>query len=879
MVQRSTGECPGSECWRYRSRRWLCSARRCTFSRNRHLILATTVVGVLVVLININFSTTVHDKPAMEVSVEKRLPPYAVDNRISEEESDSRTSGEENDNRTSGEEGNTSTTVHMETRRHVTVFTRILQKQLRKQTGTEGQTGCIHPRLGLRHDANQFAYHDMPPLNCTEQGLFYSQNGVLVLNTSVVESPSLLGECAFYHITRVNDDMYSYASSVIKESPPFETSVPHDFVRITCVLKSTLEENKDLVAVNHNLDPDYDDSYANLDLEPGDFFKRKLLGEIYHKLHPTHFDSYDKLAHEVDNHFHRKFLNEESQNSFLKGNVLLSNDGMAGRNASSSDTSVINQNNLAKGDEMVDEYDKDWATYFMGNEEFVDPEATYIDFDQFIVQVQPKPHVFQRIAQVEAASQGQRSMKLNVLMFAMDSMSHLSYQRKLPQTYRFLKEELGAAILENYNIVGDATTAAIIPMLTGHTEMDLPDARKSLFEGAVVDEYPMVWKRFSQEGYATLFAEDEPSLSTFNLRLNGFRDPPTDHYMRTFWQALWDSTLRQGSNRFCTGNTPNHQFMLTYLEDFFIKYNNVSRFAFGFHVELSHNDNNPAQYIDSDLVGFLRRLRQQKILEDTVLIIFGDHGARYSKVRSTVQGKLEERLPLMSLAFPRKFRQRYPDLHHNLMTNMQRLSTPFDIHETLLDIADLSGIGRRESIPPGISLLREIPAERTCEDAGISMHWCTCLHQVRLDPEEELVQPAAVALMWYLNAQVDSHRQQCARLELAKVLSIFMVLPNEMVLKYQKSSDRDQQKPFFSHRIDLDVAHYQLQVETKPCGALYEATVRADFRNSSDYKYSVTPGISRINKYGSQPSCVQDRFPMLRKFCCCLDYLEKNGTR
>ena len=56
---------------------------------------------------------------------------------------------------------------------------------------------------------------------------------------------------------------------------------------------------------------------------------------------------------------------------------------------------------------------------------------------------------------------------MNVVMFALDSMSHLAYQRKMPKTYQYIKNKLGAVILNSYNIVGDATTAAIIPMLTG----------------------------------------------------------------------------------------------------------------------------------------------------------------------------------------------------------------------------------------------------------------------------------------------------------------------------------------------------------------------------------------------------------------------------
>jgi hypothetical protein len=51
----------------------------------------------------------------------------------------------------------------------------------------------------------------------------------------------------------------------------------------------------------------------------------------------------------------------------------------------------------------------------------------------------------------------------------------------------------------------------------------------------MVDEYPLVWNDYKEQGYATLFAEDEPSIATFNLRFTGFQEPPTDHYMRPFW--------------------------------------------------------------------------------------------------------------------------------------------------------------------------------------------------------------------------------------------------------------------------------------------------------------------------------------------------------
>lgn len=87
------------------------------------------------------------------------------------------------------------------------------------------------------------------------------------------------------------------------------------------------------------------------------------------------------------------------------------------------------------------------------------------DYEQFFARVQPNPEVLKRTSTTQIP---EGSLQLNVLMFALDSMSHLSYQRKLPNTYAYLKEQLDAVILNGYNIVGDATTAAMLPILTGN---------------------------------------------------------------------------------------------------------------------------------------------------------------------------------------------------------------------------------------------------------------------------------------------------------------------------------------------------------------------------------------------------------------------------
>lgn len=61
------------------------------------------------------------------------------------------------------------------------------------------------------------------------------------------------------------------------------------------------------------------------------------------------------------------------------------------------------------------------------------------------------------------------------------------------------------------------------------------------------DDVPLIWKRFSKQGYLTALVEDMPSYSLFNYGRAGFTRPPTDYYMRPV-SILVDDDL---NNHFC----------------------------------------------------------------------------------------------------------------------------------------------------------------------------------------------------------------------------------------------------------------------------------------------------------------------------------------
>lgn len=62
----------------------------------------------------------------------------------------------------------------------------------------------------------------------------------------------------------------------------------------------------------------------------------------------------------------------------------------------------------------------------------------------------------------------------------------------------------------------------------------------------------------------------------------------------------------------------------------------------------------------------------------------------FADVRKTLQGKMEERLPFFSFIFPDEFKKRYATEYATFKENLHRLTTPFDVHETFLDLLSMN---------------------------------------------------------------------------------------------------------------------------------------------------------------------------------------------
>ena len=85
---------------------------------------------------------------------------------------------------------------------------------------------------------------------------------------------------------------------------------------------------------------------------------------------------------------------------------------------------------------------------------------------------------------------------------------------------------------------------------------------------------------------------------------------------------------------------------------------------------------------------------------------------------------------------PDSFQQNHPNEMKQLRLNSRKLTTPFDIHATLKHILNFAEPSRPLKLPRGLSLFSHIPVNRSCHDADIEAHWCSCLDWINININE-----------------------------------------------------------------------------------------------------------------------------------------------
>jgi hypothetical protein len=210
---------------------------------------------------------------------------------------------------------------------------------------------------------------------------------------------------------------------------------------------------------------------------------------------------------------------------------------------------------------------------------------------------------------------------------------------------------------------------------------------------------------------------------------------------------------------------------------------------------------------------------------------------------------------------PPWFKEKYPQIVENLIINRNRLTTHFDLHMTLKHILELSG--RSEKLPQALScpqaqsLFKVVPWNRSCTDACLQFHWCTCTVFDHFDKKDKKVLDAVnYAIDWMNNEHETRARKDdkplCAHFELDRILVA------------------DRSKEIFDENTPNEHIFYLAKFEVLPSWGVYEATVQHFVKNST---FAISGQISRLDEYEGQTKCISDY--RIKKFCYCNDLIEK----
>ncbi|KAI5651295.1 hypothetical protein NE865_00539 [Phthorimaea operculella] len=376
----------------------------------------------------------------------------------------------------------------------------------------------------------------------------------------------------------------------------------------------------------------------------------------------------------------------------------------------------------------------------------------------------------------------------NVIILGFNGMSRMNFYRTMVRTFDYLASK-GSKEMQGYHRVAENSFVDMMPMLLGLKETEMRHICWPHLE-AHYDNCPFIWNLYKNASYFTALGDDYSRLSLFNFNRHGFIRTPTDYYLYQFMREALGQDESEGKCNECMGHQFTFQVFLDYIGNLTRTLRHLKLFGFFWETCMSHQIHTTPTLMDNGYFNLLKNMESSGYLNDTMLIITSNSGMRWGRIRFSKRGRLEERLPVMQILAPPKFRKKYKVAFENLIENMYKLTSPFDVYETLKDLANLStiedeNIKIRSNSPygqnRGISLFLPIPSNRTCADLDIAAHQCVCDRIGKnLKTNSTQALDAAEYLVDYLNNLV-AENEYCATLQLQSILQMtkFMTRASE----------------------------------------------------------------------------------------------------
>ncbi|PIC50951.1 hypothetical protein B9Z55_001651 [Caenorhabditis nigoni] len=381
----------------------------------------------------------------------------------------------------------------------------------------------------------------------------------------------------------------------------------------------------------------------------------------------------------------------------------------------------------------------------------------------------------------------------SVFVFLFDSMSFGSAKRSFPKTLSLLSSRLDSVEFPFVNKVGENSMPngfslwfgkLIEPILGknyGGVDVEVDWNSTSYcythLNGSIFGE-------FEKQGYMTLNIDDWNAQMVNYPDCEGFKDPPTHHYMHPFYMA---------SEKFGSSITKNHlkgkvmcrearHPAFQYFQDFVNTYKDKPMFTWTWINTAGHDNFNGLMRVDKEMVEIIEKNMEK--FENSFFIFMGDHGFRMGmkKFMETAIGGVEVSNPYLSISIPKKLRKDQSILEI-MRENSQKLQTHFDTRATLLDILkhqpQTSFTDRSLLEVPGEwgnSYLRHQPEfPRTCGSLPIPPEYCICQIEKTPVTDENLRERFGHMLIDHIHDMLDhsNYTWMCEKYKFRETISFF----------------------------------------------------------------------------------------------------------
>ncbi|XP_037947190.1 uncharacterized protein LOC119679090 [Teleopsis dalmanni] len=441
--------------------------------------------------------------------------------------------------------------------------------------------------------------------------------------------------------------------------------------------------------------------------------------------------------------------------------------------------------------------------------------------------------------------------KPSVFLIGIDSLSRMNFRRTMPQTHQYL-EENDWFEMQGYNKIGDNTFPNLMALLNGNNEsVVFRDCEPERLGG--LDKCYFIWQDYQKLSYRTAYAEDYAIIGTFNYILAGFKKQPTDYYMRPMTLAIEKNlkVQKKANLYYCVGRKHYATYIYDYALQLANRYKDEPTFGLFWTNSFSHERYDTSATMDVKMLKYFKTFKSNDILENTIVIFLSDHGSRFGALVKLPGGFLEERLPIFYMSLPKWFKNQYPDFVKALQINRNRLTSPYDIHMTLKHILELSEPGLSLPIANGCakcqSIFREVPENRSCADAGIPEHWCTCTHYENQSKKDKIVKYVTQKIIDQMNSYLKDKTlsKVCSELKLKDINTAHLKVEEDDGIQYNPT--------------------YRIRFVVYPKKANYEATaIYNPVKRSVELNVE---DISCLSSYENVSQCINDK--QAKKYCIC----------